>query len=353
MNKKVQLTDSIKVPTQREFTDSGQMIVPCAFARTGSQMYTAGSLGIQDQEPNELVEVFRDEADVFAEDTMSSFRSAPVTIGHPSVMVDSENAAELQVGMLEGMPTRDEELVTGTLVIQRQDAIDLIEDGVEELSAGYTCDLEVVDEDGTQKIYQRNIRANHIAIVAKGRAGSACSIADEAEELVEEPDTKVEDETAEATPVVDEVVEPEAETVAEAVVTQDAMDVVQAKLDDALEAIKTHDQAMTDAKQLFEDTLESLVELRVLAADMCEADLKGLDAPGIRKAVVVDKFPSLDLEDKSDAYIEARFDMLLEDDSHTPMGDLLKKQAAKPVVEDKAVDPVVEARQRSIARNKV
>jgi len=42
----VTLTDRIKVPTQRKFTDSGQMIVPCAFARSGSQIYSAGALGI-------------------------------------------------------------------------------------------------------------------------------------------------------------------------------------------------------------------------------------------------------------------------------------------------------------------
>ena len=179
----VNLEDRISVPTKRTMTDAGQMIVPCAIARVGTLIYKGSSLGLVDQ-ADELIEIHRKEEDVFSQDSMDTFRSAPVTIGHPkdadgkAVLVDASNAKELQVGMLEGMPTRDEDLLTGTLVITNQEAIDTIEEGVVELSAGYTCD--VYEEDG--KLYQTNIKANHIAIVNKGRAGSSCSIADEAED---------------------------------------------------------------------------------------------------------------------------------------------------------------------------
>ena len=178
--KGVSLEDRISVPTQRTMTDAGQMIVPCAFARTGTLVYKASTLGLTDS-ADELIDVYRDEVDVFATDAMDTFRSAPVTIGHPKdengkrIKLTADNAADLQVGMLEGMPVRDEDLLTGTLVITNQEAIDAIESGTVELSAGYTCDL--YEEDG--KYFQKNIKANHIAIVKKGRAGSSCSIADE------------------------------------------------------------------------------------------------------------------------------------------------------------------------------
>jgi hypothetical protein len=94
------------------------MIVPCAFARTGAQNYTAGQLGLTDTASDKVVTVMRDEADVFDSASLSSFRSVPVTIGHPKTeqglpqAVTAKNAAKLQVGVLEGMPVRDEDTLT-------------------------------------------------------------------------------------------------------------------------------------------------------------------------------------------------------------------------------------------------
>ena len=79
----VQLADRISVPSERKLTDAGQMHVPCKFARTGTQLYTAKQLGLVDREENEVITVHREAADVFAVDSMESFRSSPVTIGHP------------------------------------------------------------------------------------------------------------------------------------------------------------------------------------------------------------------------------------------------------------------------------
>ena len=44
-----------------------------------------------------------------------------------------------------------------------------------EISSGYEC--EYVEKDG--KIYQRNIRGNHVALVQAGRAGNQVKIYDE------------------------------------------------------------------------------------------------------------------------------------------------------------------------------
>jgi len=179
----VMLEDKISLPSKRKITDAGTMIVPCAFARTGVQVYTAKSLGLKDEDPDKLVEVMRKEEEVFDEKSLETYRSIPVTIGHPvddegkSVQVTAENAKDFQVGMLEGSPTRDEDFITGTLVISNQEAIDAIEDNTKELSCGYTCDISEVDG----VYFQSNIKANHIAIVKCGRAGSACSISDEEE----------------------------------------------------------------------------------------------------------------------------------------------------------------------------
>lgn len=355
----VSLVDRIEVPSQREFTDAGQMIVPCAFARTGSQQYTAGSLGMRDKEPDELITVYRDEADVFDKDSMSSFRSAPVTIGHPRFMdgspknVTSENAYDLQVGTLEGTPVRDEDTLTGTLVIARQDAIDMIGSGTVELSAGYTCDL-VVNDEGV--IYQRNIRANHIAIVDKGRAGSSCRIADEEE---------MEKEIKEEVVVADEVVI--AEEIKEEVVVADELEVSKlavVTLTDELAEAKSavakmeaeRDASFAQVSKLQDEldaSVEALVDVIVIAKDLTDMkDFSGKTSSEIKHLVVVDKMPEMKLEDKSDAYVEAMFDIIVDaEGAETPMSKLLKKEAASVVTDSKPVDLVKEARQKMIARH--
>ena len=416
----VSLTDRIQVPSARHLTDSGQMIVPCAFARTGAQNYTAGQLGLTDTASDKVVTVMRDEADVFDSASLSSFRSVPVTIGHPKTeqglpqAVTAKNAAELQVGVLEGMPVRDEDTLTGTLVIARQDAIDLIEDGTKELSAGYTCDLEVIDGAGGEPIiYQRNIRANHIAIVERGRAGAMCSIADEdtmdvikteeevvlsddqasneavavedtvvsetvsaeagVEAAVEDAVADVEVEVASAAvETEDEVAEPilldeeVKEVVAEEVAVEVADEVAaEINLEDELETVKTSMVALTDELSeanakvaALQDQLENSVNERVetilIAKDLTDMnEFSAKSVQEIKLEVVAKLMPNLTLDGKSEAYVCARFDILSEDAEigETPMGRLLSDNA---VAVHKVAQPstkVADARARATERH--
>ena len=335
--KSVSLTDRLQIPTQRKITDAGQMIVPCAFARIGSQEYSAIALGVQDAAEGDMIQVFRDESEVFSDASMETFRSAPVTLGHPKedgapVAVTSENAATYQKGMLEGMPTRDEDNLIGTLVITDQEAIDAIEAGERELSAGYTCDLIMEDaEDGTVRYSQTNIRANHIAIVAKGRAGSACAIADEKEAEDKVEGTKVQEKKA---VVVDET--------------------PPKKIED--EPTLIYDQAMFDEAldKAVKAAVAERVSVIVRAKEVIADDLDDMSVVEIKKAVLLKVAPELSLSDKSEAYIDARFDIVFEDeDRETPMGRLLKEASkAQALIEDeKAKDEVGDARTRMINRN--
>jgi hypothetical protein len=366
----IALTDRIEVPTQRQITDAGQMIVPCAFARIGSQKYYAKQLGLVNVDENEIVEVFRDEADVFDEDSMSSFRSSPVTIGHPKVdgktiQVTADNAKDYQVGMLEGLPTRDEDLLTGTIVVSNKEAIDAIEGGDQELSAGYTCDLEMVDEDGVTKFYQRNIRANHIAIVAKGRAGSSCRLADEdlEDEGKEAEGKEAEgDVVSEETVVSDEVLDLKVTELTDALEVSDAaLDVAKAKLAklesfaEAVSSVFTFDEeAEVDVVALFDQAVKDRCAVIQQAKDITDLeDFEGKSVQDIKGMVVADLMPDLDLKDRDEAYINARFEILCEDSElETPMSKVLRKQVADNAEPAPKVDPVKEARQRSIERNK-
>ncbi len=385
----VSLSDRISVPTKRTMTDGGQMHVPCAFARTGSQLYSAKQLGLKDCKPSDVITVWRDEADVFATDSMDSFRSAPVTIGHPKnaaglpMAVTADNSKELQVGMLEGMPTRDEDTLGGVLVLTSQEAIDALEDGTQELSAGYLCDIELLDG----KYYQRNIRANHIAIVAQGRAGSSCRISDEADVLRladDHPEPMrwdfTNDEAYDNAMKCWHLVEAneyskssDAEGKAAGntgTVTDEAHTVV-------VDELETSKQLVLDFKLAAEESDVATEKLKVQLADAllaaeegvverCAAienarliadmrDLTSKSCLEIYRMVVEDQMPDKDLAGKSDSYVEAMFEILVDaSKGETPMGKLLKNQNlvdATNVVVAKTVDPVLEARKRSIARN--
>jgi len=370
MLKGIHLADRISIPSQRHLTDAGQMIVPCAFARTGSQLYTAGQLGLVDKDPKEVITVWRDEADVFCEDSMKSFRSVPVTLGHPknadgvNIAINAENAKELQMGMLEGIPSRDEDMLTGTLVLSVQDAIDALEEGTQELSAGYICDIEELDG----KWFQRNIVANHIAIVAKGRAGSSCRISDEADAVIEgmEEDEKA----ALHQDLVDEAEAPEVHTrtllrhLTDAVSTADAKTLVAeqalALADAAIDKLVVdHTAVLSDLEGKLEGAIKINDEAVLERCNVIEharfiADMKGFGDKSIvdiKKLVLADQLPNLSLEGKDDAYVSARFDILVEDsERETPMGKVLR-DAINTKVEPKK-DAVAEARNKMIARNK-
>lgn len=309
----VTLEDKISIPTQRTITDSGQMIVPCAFARVGSQKYTAGSLQIPNMEDNTIIEVHREESEVFDTKSINSFRSVPVTVGHPKSIggnpaVHSGNSKELQVGMLEGLPVRDEDLLTGTLVISDQEAIELVEGGLVELSAGYTCNIELRDG----KYYQTDIKANHIAIVDKGRAGSVCSIADE--DFIEEDNmTKKKVEDTETTTKEVEV------TDAEIIISlKDEVEVLKASVDSANEKVA---QVLADK----DEEVKGMVTLISVAKGLFDAiDFEGKTSKEIKLAVLKE-VKDTDYSDKSSAYIDARFDILKEDSKgETPMSKMLQ-----------------------------
>lgn len=344
----IQLHDRISVPSQRTMTDAGQMHVPCRFARTGSQLYTAGQLGLTDKPANEIIQVLRDEADVFDEASMESFRSAPVTVGHPKdasgqpLAVTAENAKELQVGMLEGMPVRDEDTLSGTLVLTTDEAIKAIEDD-QELSAGYICDIE--DVDGT--FYQRNIRANHIAIVNKGRAGSSCRISDEAL-AVQDAAATLTDAEAKIVTLTDELATANAELEVQKQLVLDFKESSEAA-ELATEAMKVE---LADAKLAAEqgviERCEVLEHARLIA-DM--RDLGDKSVEQIRMLVVTDQYPDKDFSGKSDQYVAAMFDLLVDQaKGETPMSKLLKSQETHITVDAKPVDPVAQARANMIMK---
>ena len=154
--------------TKSEVTDEGYLKVWCKAARVGTQLYTRGD-GTQVRE-------YRPEDEVSNPDSLASFGMKAVTLNHPKVLLDSKTTKLHQVGHAGSHVRFSDGFVEVALVITDQDAIDAVQRGdAQEVSAGYRVDYDptpgVTPNGESYDGIQRNIKVNHIALVARGRAG--------------------------------------------------------------------------------------------------------------------------------------------------------------------------------------
>ena len=168
--------------SQREITPEGYMKVPANVSRIGLQNYRAGELdGMENFHPDEVLSVFRPPEEVFHKDSLASFKDKDVTVEHPDDLVDSESYKACAVGHCISEGRRDGDFVVVDLLIKDQDAIDNIQQGKVNLSAGYQAEFE--EKAGSYKgqpfsHVQKDIYINHIAVVDNPRAGDDAKIFD-------------------------------------------------------------------------------------------------------------------------------------------------------------------------------
>lgn len=168
--------------TQRTRTDQGYLKVPGRVARIGVQEYLASELSLTDREPDEIVRVYRPPDEVFSEASLASYENADVTDDHPDALIDSTTYRQHAKGHTLGPGRAEGDYVVVDLLIKDQDAIDAVEGGKAELSAGYENEYHHepgIAPDGTEyEFVQRNIRINHVALVDRGRAGNEAKLFD-------------------------------------------------------------------------------------------------------------------------------------------------------------------------------
>lgn len=169
----MRLTD--KAQTTRSFTKDGFLVVPAKLSKTGVFNYLGSELGKTEKETYQLA---RTENSLFTDETISSFENAPITVGHPEEDVTAENWKQLAVGSMRNVK-RDGEYLVGEAWIYDSAAIKQIEQfGIDELSCGYRSELLPSQEQGIDFEIAPMV-GNHIAIVANGRCGDTCKLADE------------------------------------------------------------------------------------------------------------------------------------------------------------------------------
>lgn len=260
--------------------------------------------------------------DVLEEDSLESLKQIPITVEHPTVLVDSSNVKQLGVGLTGETVKIDGENIKTTVTITAIEGVEAINSGKEELSLGYTLDLE--EEEG---IYngqpythrQKNIRYNHLAIVERGRAGANARLNFDSFEyamIVDENITHEERENMVKINIdnvdveVDEAVKKAFDSLNARLDSATAeADTLKAKLDETEEQLKQAKEINSDSA--ISEKAKARVELIAKASKIVNADsLYDLSDRDIKLSVIKSRYDSLDLTDKSDDYVSARFDAI-------------------------------------------
>jgi hypothetical protein len=160
---KIKISDNIETEKETGYLYCKNSIL----GHIGVQAYNGFEVEMPDKK---VVYVRRNAEDVFDEDSLASIEGKPVTLNHPDEMVTSKNFKKYTVGFVKNV-RQDGDNIVGDLVLNDMDAIEKVLSGeLKDLSLGYTAKL-VPTHDG--ELVQKNIVANHVAIVGEGRAKNA------------------------------------------------------------------------------------------------------------------------------------------------------------------------------------
>ena len=309
-------------------TADGYLSAEVRCARTGIQEYSGVELGLIG---TDRVRVYRPEEEVFSKASLATYAGKPATDDHPSQPVTAENWKRYAVGNIGNEVLRDGEYVKVPLILMDAETIRKVQAGKREISMGYLMDLSF--ESGTTPdgqeydAIQRNLCMNHLAIVNKGRAGSAVRIGDRwpAEKTPKHKEksmttrTIVVDgltvETTDAGAIAIEKLQSQiAKSAAELSEAQSLHDAALAGKDTAL-ATKDAEIESLKAKVLDAAALDKLVADRAALINKAKAFAKDADFTGKSdldiKIMAVSAVRGSDfLAGKSEAYTAAAFDML-------------------------------------------
>ena len=335
----------------------GFLVARAFVARSGIQEYAGWEVG--DERP--VVRVWRPEDEVKAPASVNSYAHAPVTMGHPDVLVDPTNVRDLQHGEVS---MDDAEWIDGklrlTLLVKSDAAQKAVEDGTaRELSAGYLANLEwtsgTTPDGQTYDAIQRGIVVNHVALVPRGRAGIA-RIGDgappwgsgssnppsnrkgdsmsDALKTVVLGDKAVQATVADA-PAIEAYRDAQAKALADkdtahaaALAEKDAtIGELKAKVADA-EKAKVSD---ADLDRMVAERAELVATVKAIAKD---AKVDGLSPAELRKAAVEARYGADAVKDASEAEIAGMFRIAAKDAKPDPVRDGFSNPAPKAPTND-------------------
>lgn len=322
--------------------DNGMLKAPARLTRVGVFEYRTPS--------GQVIRELRLPEEVFNADSMSSFELVPLTDDHPTENegeVTADNAKRLSVGSV-GAARQDGRFLAATLMVTDANVVAKMANGKQELSCGYFCDREAAPAGATWKdpetnqeipydFIQRNIRGNHVAVVDRGRAGPEVRVQLDSADAVQvqlgegeslspnQPNEVpamekivIDGLDLEVSPTVKQALAKQAKATEEALAAAKVESDKHAARADAAEAKaasleKTLAEATDPAKLNAAVTARVALETAARAHLGNEAKLDGLDAQGVKRAVVAKLSPETKLDGKSADYVDALFDHLTAD----------------------------------------
>lgn len=159
-----------------ETTPQGYIKTTARITKGAILQYYGHEIGLTDSRANQIVNVNRTLDELSKPETLKSINGMPITITHPDKKaVDANDWKSKTVGHVQN-PRVEGNYIVCDAFIQDKSAIELLKDrDIRELSVGYEpADIQEVNG----QFYHKNIKVNHVAIVAEGRAGSDCRLND-------------------------------------------------------------------------------------------------------------------------------------------------------------------------------
>lgn len=323
---------------------NGFMSIVANLTRTGIFVY-------QKVEPDGSISVVKQLrlAEEHTETMLATLHGMPLTNNHPEELVNPENAEEYIVGMASDRPKKiyvgaddadddeKEEYLQQRLTIFNKDTIDDVKRRRKrQVSLGYQCELDFtpgVYKGENYDCIQRNIRVNHVSLVQRARGGSNCKLLlDGKEQVVNLDGVSIDDTIPKEDNVkifVKDGKEYKVEDDVYSLLTsmQTNLDEADAKLKDQTKAVekltaikddlesKIKTQKDSDDEDAFRKAVKARVALESQASKVLgeQANLDGLSELEIKSQVVKKLRPSISLDGKSDDYVDARYEIALED----------------------------------------
>lgn len=318
-----------------EIDDSGFLRCNAFVTRAGIFNYIKDGKRVKELRPKE---------EVFSEDSLKTLKTLPITKEHPDSFVNSENVKDVLVGVTGENFTKTDDFASIPVTIYDGEIVkDIIgnhEKGIgSELSCGYKAKIDETpgsSEFGFHDSVQKNIRYNHVSLVQRGRAGHEVKlILDNNKETGIVKYTKKaikvdgftmdeinEDIKEDISPLVnklsvklDEAVKVICDLNDSSKSSVKKFDELQAKADQATDEIEKLKSDLAELSDPNSDRVKKLIkdktELYSLAKKL-EIKVDEKKDKDIKLDVIKSKFPDFKSDDKSDEYVNARFDGTVE-----------------------------------------
>lgn len=158
-------------------------------SKTGVYPYLGREIGAS--EPDRIYKVYRPEEELSSQDTIDSFKLMPLVDEHAMLGDEAAGFTPAERKGVQGVIGEDvyfdAPYLRGNIKVYSESAKGLVKSGTKrELSPGYRFKLDMTPGTFNGEAYdaiQREIRANHLALVTEGRTGPDVSVLDSAAHL--------------------------------------------------------------------------------------------------------------------------------------------------------------------------